>query len=78
MNDYRRNLPHVFVYGNPCDGFRFVGPFEDYDAALQYGEAEGDGDWWITELDAPAEQDPNMADYDDQGNLKAGCNHGQQ
>lgn len=51
---------HVVMYGNPVDGFRIVGPFEDRDAAVQYGESEpSQNDWWIAELDAPAEGEPS-------------------
>lgn len=47
---------HVVMYGNPVDGFRIVGPFEDRDEAVKYGESEpSQNDWWIAELDAPAE-----------------------
>jgi hypothetical protein len=53
---------YIMIYGNPCDGFRYVGPFEDHDLALAYGEAGASGDWWITELDPPAsdEGEPDL------------------
>lgn len=44
----------VVMYGNPADGFRIVGPFENAAAADAYIEAEFDrSDWWIVDLDAP-------------------------
>lgn len=46
---------YLFICGNPVDGCRYVGPFDTHEDAEQYGEDEGDGDWWIAELDAPAE-----------------------
>lgn len=50
-------MKYIFVYGNPIDGFRFVGPFDDRDEAVEYGESEppGSADWWIAELDKPSE-----------------------
>lgn len=48
---------HVVVYGNPVNGFTFVGPFHDRDDAVKYAENEPYNDnWWIAELDAPAEK----------------------
>lgn len=49
--------PKVLMYGNPADGFRVVGPFENAEAATAYLETERDrSDWWIMDLDAPATQ----------------------
>jgi hypothetical protein len=45
----------IIVYGNPIDGFRYVGPFESRDAALHYCEDDG-GDWWLTTLEPPPEE----------------------
>ena len=45
---------YIIVMGNPCDGFRFIGPFPDFPTALHYMETEHDPhDMWITQLDAP-------------------------
>ena len=46
---------YIMIYGNPIDGFCYVGPFANRDEALTYAEGERDPrDWWIVELDAPA------------------------
>ena len=42
----------IVIYGNPVDGLSFVGPFEDYDAALRY--VNGDhGQWLIAPISTP-------------------------
>jgi hypothetical protein len=47
--------PHIIAFGNPRDGFDYIGPFEGYDAALRYAEYElGGNDWWIVALILPA------------------------
>lgn len=47
----------VVLYGNPLDGLRIVGPFDSPADALAYTEhpADGERDWWIAEVDAPAD-----------------------
>jgi hypothetical protein len=48
-------IQFIVIYGNPCDGFNYVGPFERRDDAVSYAEEEPyNGAWWIATLDAPA------------------------
>lgn len=49
-------LKWIAVTGNPVDGFFFYGPFPSPEAATEWGEREGQTDWWITELAPPAPQ----------------------
>lgn len=46
MNQY------VLVEGNPVDGFTFVGPFDDVDEAVEYGEWGG-GEFWVASMRLP-------------------------
>lgn len=49
-------MNYAICYGNPVDGFFYVGPFEDRDVAVEYGESEWDQrDWWIVEIQPPAD-----------------------
>lgn len=48
---------HCIVYGNPGDGFRIIGPFDDIEDARQYIETDHElrhGSAWIMPLDIPA------------------------
>jgi len=47
--------PSVLIIGNPSDGFSYVGPFEDSEAAQQYVERWriDSSDWWIAALTPP-------------------------
>jgi hypothetical protein len=47
-------LQFVIIYGNPADGFSFVGPFNSRDDAAQYAADDTPADWWVVMLDAPA------------------------
>jgi hypothetical protein len=58
--------PHIVIYGNPIDGFEYIGPFPNAIAAATYGNtdphgAEG-GDWWTCKLHAPAENEDGVSD----------------
>lgn len=44
----------VLVVGNLTEGFRMVGPFEDFQAAAEYSESI-DTDSWVTTLMSPEE-----------------------
>ncbi len=44
---------YVVTIGNPFDGMRLVGPFDDGEAANEYADNHQD-DWWVVKLDAPA------------------------
>jgi translation initiation factor RLI1 len=51
MGDYQ----HIIVYGNPSDGFRFIGPFSNRERAENYLDTEiSRENMWIAELDEPA------------------------
>ena len=54
----RARAKHIAIYGNPVDGFRYVGPFESKEDALTYVADEPSSDnWWVAELYAPAEEE---------------------
>lgn len=42
----------VLVVGNLSDGFRFIGPFEDFQAAAEFSEGV-DADNWVATLEGP-------------------------
>lgn len=48
--------PKVFIYGNPADGFSFVGPFDNQSHAEIYAIGESNTDWWFAPLEWPAEE----------------------
>lgn len=46
--------PHLLVVGNFADGFRFIGPFADFDEAAEYSQKFGQDAWdWIATLESP-------------------------
>lgn len=48
-------MNYAICYGNPVDGFFCVGPYDDRDDALRYGESElGTLNWWVIEITPPA------------------------
>lgn len=46
---------YVVAYGNPADGFRLVGPFDNHDDAVAYIESEPSShdNMWVMEIDHP-------------------------
>jgi hypothetical protein len=47
-------MPVVLIFGSPTDGFEFVGPLADREAAIQYAdEFHADQDFWTAELEEP-------------------------
>jgi hypothetical protein len=42
----------IIITGDPVDGFSYIGPFEDYDAAVFYTDTVFDryDTWWIADL----------------------------
>lgn len=46
---------YAIAYGSPVDGFYFVGPFDSQADASLYAESEGTTDWWVIELQNPAD-----------------------
>lgn len=48
---------HIIICGNPVDGFRYIGPFDDLEAARNYLATDPElaqGNAWIAGLDIPA------------------------
>ena len=46
--------PCVLVIGNLNEGFRFIGPFADFDEAAEYSQKFGQDAWdWIATLESP-------------------------
>jgi hypothetical protein len=50
--------PSIVAFGNPEDGFEYVGPFASHDAAEAYGLRHCGlwSDWWVITLQAPAKE----------------------
>ena len=46
---------YAIAYGRPVDGFYFVGPFDSQADASLYAESEDTTDWWVIELQNPAD-----------------------
>ncbi len=41
----------IVIYGNPVDGFQYVGPFKTPDDAQWWADRVAVGaDWWLAEL----------------------------
>lgn len=52
------NTKALLIYGNPADGFTFVGPFDDSEAAHEHLEHNPvDDEWWIAPLVDPCNPD---------------------
>jgi len=46
--------PCVLVIGNLNEGFRFIGPFDDFDEAAEYSQKFGQDAWdWVATLESP-------------------------
>lgn len=46
----------VIIAGNPLDGFEYVGPFRDPEAATRWAEwGRGSESWWMAQLTTPDE-----------------------
>jgi len=43
----------VLVVGNLTEGYRFIGPFDDFDAAAQFSEGV-DAETWVASLEEPS------------------------
>lgn len=47
---------YIVIYGNPCDGYSFFGPFATEVDAVEYAESLGDYEsWHIGTLTKPEE-----------------------
>ena len=44
---------HVIVTGNPFDGFRLWGPFNNPEEATEWAERFCSGDWWLRLVELP-------------------------
>jgi len=44
--------PCIVVIGNLSEGYRFVGPFDDFDSAAEYSDGMG-ADAWVARLEKP-------------------------
>lgn len=50
----RAQLPHVIATGNPFDGVKLIGPFNNYEAALTYADSNTfEWDWWVVHIEKP-------------------------
>lgn len=43
----------LIAYGNPVDGFNFIGPFNSEEDAIEYAERELTNQWSVAQLDKP-------------------------
>jgi hypothetical protein len=51
-------MSHILIYGNPIDGFNYVGPFKNSDAALHYMKTEPHkSNIWMVMLQTPSKED---------------------
>jgi len=46
---------HIVVTGNIFEGFRFFGPFEDFDDACVFGEGVTETEWYVATLEHPVD-----------------------
>lgn len=44
-------MKYIVVYGNPCDGYSFFGPFVNTEEAINYAEGLGENSWHIAALE---------------------------
>jgi len=51
------NFKYILIIGNPIDGLKFEGPFEDFEEAEMHAEFQDDT-WWIVNLRNPEEITP--------------------
>ncbi len=49
---------YILTYGNPADGFKYIGPFDCGDDANEYGDIWlHQHDWWVILLQKPASEE---------------------
>jgi hypothetical protein len=47
---------YILCYGDPANGFSFIGPFTYHAEAREYAEAELHSEtWWIAPIEQPEE-----------------------
>ena len=45
---------HILALGDPMEGFNYIGPFNNSEEAIKYGDAEySEYAWWVIELTPP-------------------------
>lgn len=47
------NAQFIAIYGDPVEGFAFVGPFSTHEEAISYAAIDAPCNWWVSRLDAP-------------------------
>lgn len=45
----------IVVSGNIFEGFRFFGPFDDYEDACLFGEGTSELEWYVATLEHPVD-----------------------
>ena len=53
----------AIAIGNPFDGLRLVGPFEDDIEAIRYADTEESRPWVVVEIEEPCEEAPRERAY---------------
>jgi hypothetical protein len=53
----------IVVSGNIFEGFRFFGPFEDFDDACLFGEGVSETEWYVASLESPVDVFDNAKNY---------------
>lgn len=43
----------IVVSGNIFEGFRFFGPFDDFEDACDFGEGSSEWEWYVASLEHP-------------------------
>lgn len=55
MSNYHGKANYIIVYGDPCNGFSFVGPFTYHGDATRYAMTLQGEAWWIAPIEQPEE-----------------------
>jgi hypothetical protein len=63
MEEENKNC--VLVVGNLAEGFKFVGPFDSFDAAATYDELHYGGVGWVAELILADETESDETESDE-------------
>jgi hypothetical protein len=47
----------IVIYGNPVDGFHYIGPFDEPETAIEWAQegVTAESDWWVADLNDPNE-----------------------
>lgn len=53
MKSQSKNVQCLVAYGNLCEGFTFVGPFDSFSEAIRYVEQDATSGWAIYALHPP-------------------------